>query len=303
MSAEFQKTAPAHPEQWALFELLTEGTTELNAHVKALLARTSKGKVATSPLPTEKRALTIGILSPRGGQGVSTVAVNLGGALRQATKTDVIVAELRPGMGSLGPDLGEFNPKALVELLSGNIADMTRQKVKEELFVHETGLRLLFGSVQPKDAVLANSISPMEALVNRLSYLTPYLVLDLGAGLTSLAQKLVASCNLLFVVAEPVTNALAHSKMLVDDLIDLGVPKGNIQVIVVNRVRSDTQLTMPQMESQLGQTPVIAITPAPELVFSAARMKTIAIVSRPDSLTAQQFTKLAAGVLEFEKKK
>ena len=283
-------TKPTHP-------------SELNAHVKALLARTSKGKVATSPLPTEKRALTIGILSPRGGQGVSTVAVNLGGALRQATKTDVIVAELRPGMGSLGPDLGEFNPKALVELLSGNIADMTRQKVKEELFVHETGLRLLFGSVQPKDAVLANSISPMEALVNRLSYLTPYLVLDLGAGLTSLAQKLVASCNLLFVVAEPVTNALAHSKMLVDDLIDLGVPKGNIQVIVVNRVRSDTQLTMPQMESQLGQTPVIAITPAPELVFSAARMKTIAIVSRPDSLTAQQFTKLASGVLEFEKKK
>ena len=283
-------TKPTHP-------------SELNAHVKALLARTSKGKVATSPLPTEKRALTICILSPRGGQGVSTVAVNLGGALRQATKTDVIVAELRPGMGSLGPDLGEFNPKALVELLSGNIADMTRQKVKEELFVHETGLRLLFGSVQPKDAVLANSISPMEALVNRLSYLTPYLVLDLGAGLTSLAQKLVASCNLLFVVAEPVTNALAHSKMLVDDLIDLGVPKGNIQVIVVNRVRSDTQLTMPQMESQLGQTPVIAITPAPELVFSAARMKTIAIVSRPDSLTAQQFTKLAAGVLEFEKKK
>ena len=38
MSAEFQKTAPAHPEQWELFELLTEGTTELNAHVKAHVA-------------------------------------------------------------------------------------------------------------------------------------------------------------------------------------------------------------------------------------------------------------------------
>jgi tetratricopeptide (TPR) repeat protein len=40
VSAEFQGTAfspasPAHPEQWELFELLTEGTTELNAHVKA----------------------------------------------------------------------------------------------------------------------------------------------------------------------------------------------------------------------------------------------------------------------------
>jgi len=40
VSAEFQGAAfspasAAHPEQWELFELLTEGTTELNAHVKA----------------------------------------------------------------------------------------------------------------------------------------------------------------------------------------------------------------------------------------------------------------------------
>ena len=283
-------TKPTHP-------------SELNAHVKALLARTSKGKVATSPLPTEKRALTIGILSPRGGQGVSTVAINLGGALRQATKTDVIVAELRPGMGSLGPDLGELKPIALTELLSGNIADMTRQKVKEELFLHETGLRVLFGSVQPKDTALANSVAPMEALVNRLSYLTPYLVLDLGAGLTPLAQKLIASCNLLFVIAEPVSNAITHSKSLMNDLIEAGVPKANVQVVVVNRVRSDTQLTMQEMENQLGQPPVVAITPAPELIYMATRMKTLAIVSRPDSLTAQQFAKLAAAVLDFEKKK
>ncbi len=283
-------TKPTHP-------------SELHAHVKALLARTTKGKVATSPLSTEKRALTIGILSPRGGEGVSTVAANLGGALRQATQADVIVAELRPGMGSLGPDLGEPKPTALVELLSGNLAEMTRQKVKEELFVHETGLRLLFGSVQPKDTALANAVAPMETLVNRLSYLTPYLVLDLGAGLTPLAQKLGAACNLILVVAEPVANALAHSRMLMDDLIEMGFPKGNIQAIVVNRIRSDTQLAMPLMESQLGQTPLVAITPAPELIYQATRMKTLAIASRPDSLTAQQFARLAAAVLGFEKKK
>jgi tetratricopeptide (TPR) repeat protein len=39
VSAEFQNTAaPLHPEQWELFELLTEGSTELNAHVKAHVA-------------------------------------------------------------------------------------------------------------------------------------------------------------------------------------------------------------------------------------------------------------------------
>ena len=283
-------TKPTHP-------------VELNAHVKALLARSSKGKVSSSPLPTEIRALTIGIMSPRGGQGVSTVAVNLGGALHLSTKADVIVGELRPGMGSLGPDLGEPEPIALVELLSGNIADMTRQKVKDKLFVHEeTGLQFLFGSIQPKDNAMAGALVPMETLVNRLSYLARYLVLDLGAGLTPLAQKMIASCNLLVVVAEPVANALAHSKLLIDNLVELGVPETNIQVVVVNRIRSDTQLTLAQIESQLGQSPVVSITPAPELIYQATRVKTIAIAARPDSLTAQQFGKLAAAVLNFEKK-
>jgi MinD-like ATPase involved in chromosome partitioning or flagellar assembly len=230
------------------------------------------------------------------------VAVNLGDALRLATKSEVIVAELRPGMGTLGPDMGEPTPKALTELLSANLAEMTRQKVKEGLIIHMTGLRLLFGSVQPKDAVLLNAIAPMEALVSQLSTLTPYLVLDLGAGLLPLTQKLVAFCNLLFVVAEPVTNSLAYSKMLIDDLVELGISKRSIQVVAVNRIRSDTQLSMSQMEDQLGQTPVVAITPMPELLFAAARMKTTAIASRPDSLTAQQFTKLAAAVLDYEKR-
>jgi pilus assembly protein CpaE len=283
-------TKPTHP-------------SELNAHVKALLSRVTKGKIATSPLPTEKRALTIGVLSPRGGQGVSTVAVNLGDALRLATKAEVIVAELRLGMGSIGPDMGEPNPRVLAELLSGNITNITRQKVKEELFVHESGLRMLFGSVQPKDAGLVNSIAPMEALVNRLSYLAPYLVLDIGAGLSPLVQKLVTLCNLLIVLAEPVTNAAAHSKMLINDLIDMGIKKQAIKVVAVNRIRSDTQLSMLQMEEQLGQAPVVAITPMPEVLYMSARAKKTAIATRPDSLTAQQFTKLAAAVLDFENKK
>jgi CheY-like chemotaxis protein len=283
-------TKPTHP-------------TELSAHVKAMLARSSKGKVSTSQLTTENRSLTIGVLAPRGGQGVTTVAVNLGDALRMATKSDVIVAELRPGMGTLGPDMGEDNPRVLSELLSANLSDMTRQKIQEKLYTHKTGLRLLFGSIQAKDGLLMNAPALMEALVNRMSYLTPYLVLDLGAGLTPLTQKILPACNIILVLVEPVTNSVVQSRALITDLADLTGSKQNIHAIVVNRIRSDIQLNMTQMEELLGQTPLIAITPAPELLYSATRAKTTAISSRPDSLTAQQFTKLAAAMLDYEKQK
>jgi nitrogenase subunit NifH len=100
-----------------------------------------------------------------------------------------------------------------------------------------------------------------------------------------------------------VTNSVIYSKALITDLADLTGERQNIHAVVVNRTRSDTQLTMAQMEEILGQTPLIAITPAPELIFTAARMKTTAFAANPDSLTNQQFTKLAESILTFEKLK
>jgi CheY-like chemotaxis protein len=283
-------TKPTHP-------------TELRAHVKALLARSSKGKISTIDLPAEKPARVIGILSPRGGQGVTTVTVNLGDALRLATKGEVIVAELRPGMGTLGPDLGEANPSVLTELLSTDLSGISRQKLQDILYTLPSGLRLLFGSVQAKDGLLANTPERMEALVNRMRSLASYLVLDLGAGLRPMIQKTLPNCNILLVLVEPVTNSVIYSKALITDLADLTGERKNIHAVVVNRTRSDTQLTMAQMEEILGQTPLIAITPAPELIFTAARMKTTAFAANPDSLTNQQFTKLAESILTFEKLK
>ncbi len=281
-------TKPTHP-------------SELSAHVKALLSRPNKGKMQASKDQPEKRSLTIGVLAPRGGQGVTTVAVNLGDALRIATKSDVIVAELRPGMGTLGPDMGEPNPRFLTEYLASNLAGLTRQKVEEILFTHKTGLRLLLGSVQAKDGLLTNAPSHLEILANQMSYLTSYLVLDLGAGLTPLTQKLARTCDMFFVLVEPVSNLVVYSKSLISDLAELVGSRQNIHAIVVNRIRSDTQLNMTAVEALLGQPPLIAITPAPELIYTAARTNTTAIAARPDSLTAQQFTKLASIVLDFEK--
>jgi DNA-binding response OmpR family regulator/CO dehydrogenase nickel-insertion accessory protein CooC1 len=283
-------TKPTHP-------------TELRAHVKALLARSSKGIISTVDLPVEKPARVIGILSPRGGQGVTTVAVNLGDALRLATKSEVIVAELRPGMGTLGPDLGEANPGVLTELLSTDLSNVSGQKLQDVLYTLPSGLRLLFGSVQAKDGLLANAPERLEALVNRMKSLASYLVLDLGAGLRPMIQKTLSNCNILLVLVEPVTNSVIYSKALITDLAELTGKRQNIHAVVVNRIRSDTQLTMAQMEETLGQTPLIAITPAPELIFTAARMKTTAFAANPDSLTNQQFTKLAESILALEKLK
>jgi len=277
--------------------------TELHAHVKALLARSGKEKAAGGPTLSEKRAFTIGVLAARGGLGVTTVALNLGASIRDASKQEVIVAELRPGMGTMGPGLGENDPRELTELLQANPAGITPQKVSEALYTHSNGFKLLCGSVHPKDGILLNSTAAFEALVNRLGFLARYLVLDLGAGLPPLTQKLITNCNQVLVVVEPVANSVAHSRAMISNLADLGFNKRTIQVVVVSRIRSDTQMNWSQIEEKLGQPPIVAITPAPELLYMAERSKTTAIACRPDSLTTQQYAKLASAILEIEKLK
>jgi DNA-binding response OmpR family regulator len=283
-------TKPTHP-------------SELSAHIKALLSRTAKSRTTPIPERMDKPCFVIGVLSPRGGQGVSTVAVNLGEALRLTNRAEVIVAELRPGMGTLGPDLGEPDPKGMTEILSGKVEDVTREKVKSDIFNHQTGLHLFLGSTHPKDGKLLEASAQMEALVNQLSHLAAYLVLDLGAGLSPLVQKLIKMCNLLLVIAEPEGNAVVHTKMMVEDILGLGINKQVVKIIAVNRVRSDTRITMSQMEDQLREPPAAAITPAPELVYMAQRGKTTVMAVNPDSLTAQQFRSLALSVVESEKMK
>jgi CheY-like chemotaxis protein len=282
-------TKPTHP-------------TELTAHVRALLSRSPKGQSPSSAhLSGEKRAFTIGVLSPRGGSGVSTIAINLGGALHAASKADVIVAELRPGMGTIGLELGLTEPLGLKRLLEAPPAELTKQKTKEELFHHESGVYVLPASINSRDALLLNNTSQMELIVKHLTSLTPYLILDLGSGLTELTQKLLTTCQQLIVIVEPVPYSILYARAMIADLVALGVNAKSIQAVVVNRVRSELQLNWNQAQEKLEHPVPMFITPAPELFYQAARTKAIAALYQPGSLTGQQFAKLASVVLELEK--
>jgi DNA-binding response OmpR family regulator len=277
-------TNPTHP-------------AELQAHVKALLARSGRWK--SGPMAAEaKPAFVIGVLAVRGGLGVTTLAVNLAKSLMTVSGQEVILAELRPGMATLGPDLGEPEPRGLFSLLQTKPDELSPQKVKDSLLVHETGLRLLLGSVHPRDALLLNGIPQFEAIIARLAGMANYLVLDLGPGLTPLTQKLLKKCQHIVVVVEPMLNSVLHTKTLLADMVEMEINKRRITPVVMNRLRSDTQMNVTQVQEKLEWVVPAIIMPFPELIYRAAQMKTIPVSYQQDSQTTQQFAKLSSMLLE-----
>ncbi len=282
-------TKPTHP-------------SELQARVKTLLARVGdkKDKTMTGE-GSGNRGYVVGILGARGGLGITTLVANLAAGLLNKTKSEVIVAELLPGQGSLGLELGLDATKGLVDLLSlSKINEVTRDKLRESLTYHGSGLKLLLASDRPRDMQLVNQVSNYEVVATGLAGLARFVVLDLGVGIQPFAPRVIPHCDDVLILLEGVPNTIIHTKALIDDIASLGVHKRNINVVLNNRVRSDTQLPSSQVQTKLDHEIIGTLTPAPELFVQATRMQTPAILCQPESLTARQVGKLVDFVTERE---
>lgn len=289
VGADDYLTKPTHP-------------TELQAHVKALLARNvQKDAGEIVPRSQEHYGYVIGVLSARGGLGVSSLASNLAAGLYTRSQSDVILAELTPGRGTLGKDLGAPNQKGLNEILQGSVFEVTREKVQGSLVPHNSGVKLFLASENPRDVTLISQVKNYEALVARLSTLARFVVLDLGTGLPNFVQSILPMCAERIIVVEGVPSSIQHSKMLIDEIAGLKIDRQTISVVLNNRQRSESQMVWTQVQESLGHSIAVTLIPAPELFLQATRMQTSAVMCQPTNMTSQQILKIADGILEREK--
>jgi Flp pilus assembly CpaE family ATPase len=206
-----------------------------------------------------------------------------------------------PGQGTLALDAGVTSYNGLVDLLSlSKLADVSRDKVREALVSHRSGLKLLLSSDRPRDMHLINQLANYEVIVRRLGALARFTILDLGVGIQPFADKILPLCNELFIVLEGVPNTIVHTRALIDDVAGFGVPRKRVKVILNKRSRSDTQLPSSQVQVKLEHEILSTLTPAPELFTQASRIQTPAILCQPDSLTARQINKIVEYVAEQE---
>ena len=291
VGADDYLTKPTHP-------------SELQAHVRALLDRVVEQPAAEPPaVPQAQRGRVIGVIAPRGGLGVSTVACNLAGAFYSRTQAAVILAELTPGRGTLGMELGTPTPRGLNRLLSGNPAEITRDKVESVLVTHGSGLKLLLASENPRDVSLAAQDRHFAALVPCLAAMARYVVLDLGSGLPAYVEAILPLCNDGVVVTEASPNTVGQTRIMLDEITALGIDPASISVVLNNRVRSDTQMLWTEVQKMLGHPLASILMPVPELLMQAAKVHIPAVLAEPTNATSQQILKLADQIVTQAKPK
>ncbi len=274
-------TKPVHP-------------AELVAHIKALLTRTR-----TRATPAANRGHVIGVVAPRGGLGTSTMVLNLAIGYVQKTSSDIIAAELRPGHGTWTSDLDFTRVGGLCKLLSLKIGDLNPEVVEKELLRTTYGVRLLTASNDLRDVSLAANTPQLETVINHLATLSPLVLLDIGACFLANYDQILSLCSEIILITEPYPAMITSTKNYLGMLKELGFGKSKLlRVIMSNRVRADVQLSVTQVQEELGIKIAQVIPPAPEIAFQATRRKIPIIQAQPDGLIAQQFNRLAEMLIE-----
>ncbi len=270
---------------------------ELFAHVKAVLARGKKSSAPVVPQAQSKtRGYVTGVMAVKGGLGVSTLVLNLGISLQARSKKDVIVAEFRPGEGSIALDLGYLNPLGLTNLLQQPPEKLSQAMIEGELFLHKSGVRLLLSSYEPGDAKFISAVDHFDAIARYLAYSASHVVIDLGAGLTPLTNRILTHCDELIVVLEPIPNTIIRTQMLIAELAKKGFGEGRVSTVLYNRHRTEMQYSLAQVQMEFSHPISIVFTAAPELIYQSSKSNVPLVIQHPDNLTSQQFAKLADNI-------
>jgi len=281
-------TKPTHP-------------AELIARVKSILTRPKTGQLyseADGDGENGKEKVVIGVIGTKGGLGTTTAAVNLAISLHQKTKDYVTLAELHPGAGSVGLQLGYRNSNAQNELLNLPIPELTTNRVEESLVTHGTGIQIMLSSFMPVDASLQKNVDQIEVITKQLKRISPFTVLDLGAGLNPITQLVLPLCDQLVVIVEPVPSTIVQTKALLQNLKEFGIADQRIFVVLISRSRLEISVPNTRVQHELNLELAGVIMPAPEISYQAALRHEAILTHQPDSIPSKQYLKLAETLIQ-----
>lgn len=234
----------------------------------------------------------IGILSGKGGVGKTTLASNLGAALTDSFKKNIIILDSNVNSSHLGMHLGMYEdlPVTLREVVRENVP------VAYATYVHPaTGIRIVPAPLNSGNL----SITPkkLREVSSKLAQEYNLVIMDCAPGLGKEVVTSVAAMDSALIVTTPDFPAVTDALKTIDLL-----RKMNKKVlgIVINKVRDEKyELTPSEIESTCGVN-IVAIIPEDKSVPRGIAGGIPSVLLSPFSVSSENF-KYLAGKLVGEK--
>jgi pilus assembly protein CpaE len=230
------------------------------------------------------------VYSPRGGTGVSALAINLAAALDQIQHGAALIdTDLQ--FGDLPVHLNMRPTKSLSDLTTSNRPDA--ETLPDLLVAHSSGINLLFAPPKPEAAELITGSMLVQA-ARRLRDRSSAVVIDTGSYLTDQNLALIDIVSVVVLVITPDLAAVKNARIFCDMAPHLGLSPDRI-VLVINRANMLGGLPAAQVEKAMGLPRTFSIPDDPKLRYSSVKGATIYQLDA-NAPAAQAISALAQGL-------
>jgi len=243
------------------------------AQIRVLLERAcqsyaSRNRTAAIQNPDAPRGLVIGVFSPKGGVGKTTIATNIAIGLGKVAPMSVVVVDLDLQFGDIASGL-YLNPEHTVTDAVSASASQDSLVLKAFLTVHPSSIYALCA---PRTPVEADSITPQQVsrLIAQLAEQFQYVVIDTAPGLPEIGLAALEQCTDVVWVSAMDVPSIRGLRSGLDILrrLDL-LPE--TRHVVLNMADAKSGLSVQDVEATIGAPVDVSIPRSKAVAYSTNR--------------------------------
>lgn len=242
--------------------------------IRILLERASQvfasryRSLASETAAQTEQGLVIGVFSPKGGVGKTTIATNLAVGLGKIAPMNVVVVDLDLQFGDVASSL-YLNPEHTMTDAVSNSASQDSMVLKAFLTVHPASIYALCA---PRDPVSADLITADQVthVLQQLTAQFRYVIVDTGPGLTEHSLAALEQCTDAVWVAGMDVSSVRSLRTGLDVLRKLELIPDSRHV-VLNFADAKSGLDVQDIEASLAAPIDIAIPRSKVLSYSTNR--------------------------------
>lgn len=264
------------------------GLEQSRPEIDRLLELARARRQSTSSVAPTLRRRVITILSPKGGTGKTTMAVNLGVGLAHRQPNQVALVDLDMQFADCATCLGLQPQASMVDALKSLGHD--RNALKVFFTAHHSGLALLS---PPEDLAAADTVEPddLKRLIGAVAEEFPFVVIDTSAGIDAACiAAMELSTDLLLVTTTDVP-AIRALRRQVEALDRIGMMSQR-RTFVLNRANAKVGLSVSDVEAAIGMEASFQI-PSSRIVPQATNEGT-PVIEREGGNLAARFEEIAS---------
>ena len=231
---------------------------------------TSDGSLPAAPIAGE--AHVVSIFAPKGGVGKTTIAVNMAVALRQQTRSEVLLFDADVGVGNVTSVLDVPYRLGLADLADSPPEQWTDAAFEQATSTHtETGVRVMTWGTDPAESERV-SVDLLLAALRWARNHHSYVIVDNHPGYDDRTMAMLAVANEIFLIVTPEVGAIRNSSQFLELARELGL--GSVVRVIVNRANHG--ISLDDMATSLG-LPISAtvVSAGPKAVIASNEGKPI----------------------------